>query len=470
MTTNEGTLSTQKVRRDIAGGKRGDGNRRGRRRRRGDPFAVKVGKPDKTLTGVAGLVFFARVLHELGVDRELRETFARLKRGRMVIYPMELQLRTLIDLFVVGEHRVFAVEALSADPLFVQLAGGCVASLDTYYRDLERFDDEGIEALDTLVGKQACAELARTGPSCVHLDIDSSVVPVYGDGIEGAVPGYNPTKHGRPSYHPLIARAAEIDMVVGAQLRPGNTTFGAADVPFVERMIDRVREAVGPKCIIRVRIDAAGDCTELLSALDAKGVYYVTKADITPDLYCALASHDEAKWKTVDRDAFDQPTWQTTEVAFRRDAWDKREPKLSVRAVAVRSTERDCGKQVYAWPGLDFAVQVFLTNDPTTDIDDLARDYNARAGIEPLIGELKNAWGIGAVSTESFAANHALLLIKLLSHNLLRRYVRARVPKLSKWRAAWIRRTLICVPGRLTRHGRGLTLRTRPSPVFRQLQ
>jgi len=35
----------------------------------------------------------------------------------MVIYPMETQLRLLLDANVAGEHRVFGLESLAPDPL-----------------------------------------------------------------------------------------------------------------------------------------------------------------------------------------------------------------------------------------------------------------------------------------------------------------------------------------------------------------
>ena len=66
-----------------------------------------------------------------------------------------------------------------------------------------------------------------------HLDIDTSVLPVHG-AHEGALPGYNPRFHGRPSYHPLVARWAELDTCMAALLRPGDT------YPFTGRsVIDR---------------------------------------------------------------------------------------------------------------------------------------------------------------------------------------------------------------------------------------
>ena len=120
-----------KVRRDVLGGQRGDGNKRTRRVRRPDPRTIHIGKPDPHLTGVAGLVGFGAYLYELGIDRVLHELFNHLKTGKRTVYVMGIQLRLLIDLFVVGEFRIFGLEALAADPLFVRLCGGVVPSLET---------------------------------------------------------------------------------------------------------------------------------------------------------------------------------------------------------------------------------------------------------------------------------------------------------------------------------------------------
>jgi hypothetical protein len=109
-----------KARRDVLGGQRGDGNERKRLVRRPDPRTIHVGKPDPHLTGVAGLVGFGAYLYELGIDRVLHKLFNHLKTGNRMVYVMGIQLRLLIDLFVVGEFRIFGLEALAADPLFVR--------------------------------------------------------------------------------------------------------------------------------------------------------------------------------------------------------------------------------------------------------------------------------------------------------------------------------------------------------------
>ncbi len=77
------------------------------------------------------------------------------------------------------------------------------------------------------------------------------------------------------------------------------------------------------------------------------------------------------------------------------------------------------------WKDLDFSVHVFVTNDRVHDADDLARRYDDRAGIEPVIGELKGAFGIGKASTDCFAANEAAFLLKVLAFNSIRPGIQA---------------------------------------------
>ena len=461
MQTLQPTPGTKKVRRDSLGGKRGDGDRRTCRIHRPDPRKIHLGQPDPGLTGYGGLAQFGGFVQDLGVHTALHELFFRLKSGAMVIYPMEAQIELLIDDAAAGEQRVFGIEALSADPIFSHMAGGIVPSIDTIYRDLRRFDDQAICDLEALMAKNGLAAVRAKRRPLLHLDVDTTVEPVFGD-HDGALPGYNPRYHGRPSYHPILARCAETDTVVGAKLRPGNTSFGDDDAPTVGAFIDRVREAAGKNTLIRVRIDSAGDCTKMMRMIDGKGAHFLIKGKTTPDLCTAIYRVPSGCWRTVDVDADGKPTRQVAEVNFARDEWKKQ--GLTVRVIAVRSKERDTGKQLYLWNESEWTAQAFLTNDLDDDADELAREYDGRAGIEPLIAELKGAFGIGKVPSADFDANHAALLIKLLSHNLLRRWVIDCAPALAAWRAAWIRRALIVVPGRLGRHGRSFRLRLAPRP------
>jgi hypothetical protein len=279
-------------------------------------------------------------------------------------------------------------------------------------------------------------------------------MPVFGT-QEEALLGYNPKYHGRPSYYPLLAVVAETGTCVGAVLRPGDVGFGGEDAPLIGSYVRRVHSALGHGGVVRVRIDSGGDCAEIFAELDEAHAYFIVKARMTADLCRAVTCTTE--WRSVDWDAEGKPICQVAEIDFQRKEWAARDKRY--RVIALRSRDRDSGKQLYLWPELDYTVQVFITNDPNEAAEDITREYDGRAGIESRIAELKGGWGLGAFSSQDFNANHALFLFKLLGHNLLRRYVAAKDPALSQWRVPWLRRALLCVPGRLICSGRTFTLR-----------
>jgi hypothetical protein len=171
------------------------------------------------------------------------------------------------------------------------------------------------------------------------------------------------------------------------------------------------------------------------------------------------------KWTTVERDAFGRPATQVAEISFARESW--KELGYPFRVVAMRTRERDNGKQIQLWSALDYTVQAFVTNDWTGAAEDIAYEYDGRAEVEPAIGELKSGWGIGKIPSQDFHANHAVFLLKLLAHNLMRRFVRWTAPHLTSWRVPWLRRVLINIPGRLLRSGRRWTLRVLPKSSLR---
>jgi len=458
---------TQKVRREAAGSKRPDGHRlqrQGRRVRRSDGGRLRLGAPDERLTGYGGLAAFDAFVRELGLPKELRQRFGELKRGPGVVYPMASQLRLFVDMAVCGAKRVFDLEGLAGDALFCHLSGGHVPSVDVLYDDLRRFDAQALESLEELVSEHGTALAKERKLKEVHVDLDTTVEPLFGT-HEGAHPGHNPRYRGRPSYHPLLMRIAETDTVLCARLRPGDTGLGEADIEDVRMGIERVRAALGPDALVTVRVDAGGDCAALMKAIDEAGAFFLIKAKQTPNLLSAVMR--VTRWTTLDVDAFGKPTTQVAEVPFRRDDWP--EGKGAYRVLAVRTTERKSGKQTCLWEGLDHSVHLLITNDRVHDTEHLARDYDARAGIETLIAELKGGYGIGKVPTSDFEANEALFLLKLLALNLMRRFVQSRAKDLGhalRWRIDWLRRVLITMPGRLLRTGGRWLLRLAPRPML----
>ena len=262
--------------------------------------------------------------------------------------------------------------------------------MDTLYTDRQRFDDEARGQLAALLTEQGLAALRGRRLTRLHVDVDTSVCPVFGDDIEGAVPGYNPLYHGRNSYHPLLARIAETGTLLGAQLRPGNTTLGQADVAQIDRWLTALNEDLGDSpCLVTVRIDKGGDCAALFQIIAAHRRRFLVKARMTPDLVREIMM--SAKWTTTDKDADGSLLQQVAEIDFVRGEW--RERKLApIRVVLVRSRQRQGGKKL---DDSGLTAQAFFTNDRDSAPEDVVIEDDGRAGIEPLIAELKQAWGDG---------------------------------------------------------------------------
>ena len=445
------------MRRDALGGKRGDGHKRlGHRRVRPDPRRIHSGQGDPSLTGCGGLVQFGTFLRQQGIDDGLKQRFERLKDGALVVYPMPAQLRLLIDAAAIGEDRVFGLESWAADPLFVRLAGGVIPSLDTVYRDLARFDDQAIRELETWMAAQGLVSLPRGRNERLHIDVDSTVEPLFGT-QQGALPGPNPRYHGRPSFHPLLAAVAETGTIVAAELRPGDCGFGDEQAE-----LHHQGDRPGPRrrsysAIVCVRIDAAGDCTRLMQTIAERHAYFFIKAKMDRALCEAVLCGRTGEPSTSTLMGTRSPRSPGSRLMRPRGA----EAAIPVRVIARRTREHlRGGRQTALWQETDWTTQVFLTSDPSIDPADVPFEYNGRAGIEPLIAELKGAWAMGKVPSATFVANHAMFLLKLLTHNLMRRFVRhSGVAHLQSWRADWVRRVLLCVPGRLLRSGRRWSLR-----------
>jgi len=109
---------------------------------------------------------------------------------------------------------------------------------------------------------------------------------------------------------------AETRTCVGACLRPGDTGLGDEDAETIGTHVRRVKRELGDEQILRVRIDAGGDCTALMGAIEDEGALFTVKARLSQDL--KLAIYHTKNWQTVDRDVDGRPLRQVANVSFER--------------------------------------------------------------------------------------------------------------------------------------------------------
>jgi hypothetical protein len=123
------------------------------------------------------------------------------------------------------------------------------------------------------------------------------------------------------------------------------------------------------------------------------------------------------------------------------------------RRLIVRRT-RLVGAQAELWP--DWRHFPFITNR-TDDIALVEAEHREHAVVEQVISDLKDQ-ALAHFPSGHFNANAAWTVLACLAHNLLRWTQLLGLPDTTVRSARTLRRWLVRLPGRLTRHARGWTL------------
>src|SRR3954447_1059081 len=137
-----------------------------------------------------------------------------------------------------------------------------------------------------------------TGP--LTIDLDSSIVPVYGRGKQGAAFGYTKVR----GYHPQFATCAETGMVLFSRLRGGAAGAARGAKSFLTETLSRVRDA-GATGQLTVRADSAFYSRAVLGTAVKLGVDFSVTVREDKKIRAAIEAIDEGAWAPI-------PYWLST--------------------------------------------------------------------------------------------------------------------------------------------------------------
>jgi len=244
---------------------------------------------------------------------------------------------------------------------------------------------------------------AGAGPTDVAgpltIDLDSSIVPVFGRSKQGAAFGYTKIR----GYHPQFATCAATGMVLFSRLRGGSAGAARGAKSFLTETVSRVRDA-GASGQLTVRADSAFYNRAVLGTAVKLGVEFSVTARQDKKIRAAIDAIEETAWTPI-------PYWLST-------------PEVS---------------------GADVAGEI-------------EADHRRHAVVEQRIAELKSA-GLAHLPSGNFMANAAWLALAVMAHNLARAVGRLAGPDLDKATTSTLQRRIFTVPGRLVHSGRRRHLR-----------
>jgi hypothetical protein len=156
---------------------------------------------DKKITAWGGMALMKRMLDHLGFEQALRQAQLPAPGSNRGYAPAQLVMQFMLSVWC-GANRFEHCEVTRFDAVLKRIFGFArMANFKAVMRLFRRFTPGTSESVMDSLYRWLFGHIAIDG---VTLDLDSTVMTRYGT-QQGAAKGYNPSKPGRLSHHPLSA-------------------------------------------------------------------------------------------------------------------------------------------------------------------------------------------------------------------------------------------------------------------------
>ncbi|MCA1699068.1 MAG: IS1380 family transposase, partial [Actinobacteria bacterium] len=396
---------------------------------------VQVEFDDERVVCDAGIAVVATLALRLGIEA-LAGDLVRLRRDRPGAANAGRKVMALLFAMVLGADSIDDSGVLRAGRTG-RLLGGWIPAPSTLGTFLRAFTFGHVRQLDALLGRaieRAWRAGAGPGDERLVIDVDSFVGEVCGRLKQGAAYGYTRLL----GYHPILATRADTRETLHIRLRKGSANTQKGIKRFTDELIARVERA-GASGVKLLRADSGFWNTKVFERLERADWQYSIGVRMIKTVRVAVEAIDEADWQAIEYP--DDGEAQIAETVY------------GERRLIVRRT-RLLGAQAELWP--DWRHFCLITNR-TDDIAVAEAEHREHAVVEQVIADLKDQ-ALAHFPSGHFHANGAWTVLAALAHNLLRWTQLLGLPDTTVRAARTLRRRLLQVPGRLTRHARGWTL------------
>lgn len=376
---------------------------------------INVSRSDRTLTPLGGLTAFASFVSELGVIDKLVDT-CPVKRSS----PNATPIRDLIVGFIltcIQEGKRFRdIRFIQNDKVLAKVFGveRRIPSNDSITRFFARFD------------KISCKQWLHQAQQIIYdsltdfyiLDWDSTVTTRYGSQEDVSI-GYNPTKRGRGSHHPLICFIAGSRLCLGMEFRPGDQYSSKGWIETMEDIFEHLPSARLP---FLNRADIAFCGEEFLKwheSPDHQRPFYLFKLRKTSRIKEVLNRVAESQWEGSGSIG----ALQVYDTTIGLKGWDRERRVVLGRRLISKMSPQESGT---LFGTSEFHYYAWVTNLSKGQYNawQIADLYNGRADCENIYDELKNHWGLSGFCSDKAIVTEMAARFTLLSYNLWSLFVR----------------------------------------------
>ena len=444
---------------------------------------VRIGAPDPSLTGSAGLLAVHELVERVGLVAALDAAVPGFKSRRRGCSPGEFAL-ALAAAQLTGADHLVGLDHRRQDAVAESFTGCPTPASSSVTALARRLEGPQWAALTAATAPVTARVLAMSSPRArralrgpVTIDLDATDIEVYGKRKQAVTYNYQGQLSGRVH----AATWAEAGLLTAARLTDSRTTPHTTVVDLVTEAMSWLDTAgvTGPgRARPRVRADIGYCSKTTAAAVVAAGADFAVGQQRQPKIWLLLDRIDPNAWTP----AIDMRNAETTALDYPYPGWPPG-TRLIVRRVTHRadtiSADPRARRRRTLAPGqlalaltasieTIYSYSFILTNLETTT-PALAREvehwHRHRTDIEELFKQAKHGAALRHLPSGDHAVNTAWVMAAFLAVTITR-WLHLLLDHTAHIGITRWRRELINTPGRLVTHARARTLRCPPGAIL----
>jgi len=403
---------------------------------------VKVSFTGSNITRYSGLNTVAKYMNRQNIVQSISSSFPTVwhNASRFGVNQILIAI-TLAS--ISGISRICKIAAFSGDGLVKSLL-----KLDKAINEnaisatLKNLMQSGARKLQMLLLSKNARWLHESGLESITLDADSTVKSVCGN-QEGAEKGYNTTKKGAKSYHPLLVFVSEIKLLYHTWFRTGSAYSANGIVDFLREV-----KASLPKNITKVffRADSGFFAGGLFDVLESFCWDYLVKVKLK-NLEKLLHAQT---WVEI----IGKKDVAICEFSYKTKGWDKPRILKAMRSVKEYVQVSYLGQKQIV-PVYQYVCYISSYDMNAIELHEL---YKQRSTSETWIEQVKGHTMAGSTLTDDFWANDILWQLSVLAYNISV-MMRQKKNKFKKQEHRSFIDWFIAVPAKITSSGHQIELK-----------
>jgi hypothetical protein len=369
---------------------------------KGQSRVVKATFTGNNITKYSGLNTVAKYMNKQGIIKSISTLFPTEWHSATKFGVNQILISIAMSSFC-GVNRICKIASFTGDGLVRALL-----KLDKAINEnaisatLKKLGQGGARKLQMLLLSKNARWLEKSGLESITLDADSTVKSVCGN-QQGAAKGFNTTKKGAKSYHPLLVFVSEMKLLYHTWFRTGSAYTANGIVDFLKEV-----EASLPENIAKVffRADNGFFSGKLFDLLESFGWDYLVKVKLK-NLAVLLKKQE---WEVIDK----QKDIAICEFAYKAGSWKDARILKAIRTVK-EYVETDFFGESKIVPIYQYACYISTYE---LDAAGLHKIYKQRSTSETWIEQVKSHVMAGATLTGDFWANDILWQLSVFAYNI----------------------------------------------------